>query len=65
MVPDDGLQLEEALEGVLVERELLVAEPLQRVTDNMVRFVLTGSPVFELTIHFCLIQGCPKQDNWF
>ena len=26
MVPDDGLQLEEALERVLVETELLVAE---------------------------------------
>ena len=26
VVPDDGLELEEALEGVLVERHLLVAE---------------------------------------
>ena len=58
MIPDDGLQLEEALEGVLVERELLVAEP-QVVEGLHARSVVLQRHVVQLAglLHVALLEG--------
>ena len=58
MIPDDGLQLEEALEGVLVERELLVAQA-QVVEGLHARSVVLQRHVVQLAslLHVALLEG--------
>ena len=58
MIPDDGLQLEETLEGVFVEREFLVAEP-EVVEGLHARRVVLQGHVVQLTrlLHVALLKG--------